>query len=320
MKKFMIKNKTVLIVAIAMATILLTSAGILAGCSVDVPEAKKIDLTFDVVKIDSRGKETDTLQLHITGQYLDYQHQEDTIKLDIEDFDSFTNIRMRKENNFAHFEEQQRGCVYFETERSDRTYTETLRLYFTDNFDRVVLQGRGENTYIGSGSCVYTTEDCVSYFEDNEEEWDFVESHHIDMTIDVGRLDDRGYEIEKVPFDITGYYRDYLFKTDVLYLDMEPVKKNLSWIQGAESASIFWVEKEEYNCTMMYTLVCGYSSSSNSIDVFDFVTTDEFDRFIITWEDEGVFYAGSVSGKYTSREIVEFFNQFVDTGITLPEA
>ena len=317
----MIRNKKVLMAAITTAVMLLIAAGILAGCSsVDAPETKQIDLAFDVVKMDSRGKEVDTYQVHITGEYLDYQHQEDTIKLDIEDFDSFTNIRMRKENNFAYFEEQQRGCVYFEAERSDRTYTETLRLYFTDNFDRVVLQGRGENSYIGSGSGKYTAQECVSYFEDHGEEWDFVESYNIDMTIDVGRLDDRGYEIEKVPFDISGYYRDYLFKTDVLYLDMEPVKKNLSWIQGAESAPIFWVEKEEYNCTMMYTLVCGYSSSSNSIDVFDFVTTDEFDRFIITWEDEGVFYAGSVSGKYTSREIVEFFNQFVDTGITLPEA
>ncbi len=320
MKKVILNNKTALIVAIATVFLLLISAVMFSACSPDVPETKKIDLTFDVVKINSRGEELNTLQLHLTGQYLDYQSQEDMLELDIEDFDSFTNIRMRKENNFVYFEEQQRGCMYFESERSDRTYTETLRMYFSENFDRVVLEGRGETLYIGSGSGKYTAQECISYFEDDGEAWDFVESVNIDMTVDAVRVNDRGYEIETIQLDISGYYRDYILKKDSIVLDIYPSKKNLSTLQAPESTPIYWDELEKYNLTFIQTLVCGYNSATQVSDVLVFMTTDEYDRFIITGRDVGVFYVGSVSGKYTAQEIVAYFNTFTNTGITLPEA
>jgi len=316
LKDFMKRHWKLLLYLVCAVSILLA----IYMCFRDTPEVKKIDLTFEAVKMDAKGKEIGTVQIHIVGKHQDYRTKEDVWNLSIDDFDRFTNIRMRKENNFVYFQEQQRGCVYFEAERTDRTYTETMRLYFADDFDRVVLQGRGEISYIGSGSGVYTAQECVSYFEENKEEWDYVESVNFDMTVDAARMDDKGYAIEMVQLDVCGYYRDYLFGKDVICLDIEPSKKNLSSLQAPESTPMYWNEVDKYNLTFVQTLVYGYNPDTQVSEPMMLATTDEFDRFIICWENMGLFYPGSVSGKYTPREIVEYFNSFVKTGVTLPEA
>lgn len=319
MRKFVKSKKTVLIVAIVTVFLLLISAVSLFGCSSDVSETKNIDLAFDVVKINSRGEEIDTLRIHLTGQYFDYREQGDAIELDIEDFDTFTNIRMREENNFVYFEEQQRGCVYFETERSDRIYTETLRLYFSENFDRVILEGRGETLYIGSGSGKYTAQECISYFEEDGETWDFVESVNIDMTVDAVRVDKSGREIETLQLDISGYYRNYLFGAGNIYLNIEPSKKNIGSMKTGNSTELSWCEHENKNAAVASIYLGGYDVNKDRMYSLWLTTTDELDRFVIWSKEEGVFFVGSVGGKYTAQEIVAYFNDFTNTGITLPE-
>lgn len=286
---------------------------------VDAPEIKIIDFSFDAVKVGPRRDIIETVQIHVTGKYQSDRSQEGVLELDIEDFDAFTNIRMREKNNFVCFAEQQRGCAYFETERSDRTYTETLRMYFSGNFDCVVLEGRGEILYIGSGSGKYTPQECISYFENDEEAWDFAESVNIDKTIDAVRMNERGREIETVQLDITGYYQDYLFKKDSIGLAITPSKNSLSSLETGNGAPMYWNELKRQNLTFIQILVCGHNSATQVSEILIFMTTDEYDRFIIAGESMGFFYVGSISGSYTAQEIVTYFNAFVDTGITLPE-
>lgn len=320
MKRFVLSAKEALLLVVF---VILLAAVTFTSCSPDapdIPEIKTIDMTFDVVKIGRWVEEGHTLQLHITGQYTDYQSQEDVLELDIEDFDTFTNIRMREESNFVCFKEQQRGCVYFETERSDRTYTETLRMYFSENFDRVILEARGEILYIGSGSEQYTPQECVSYFESNSEDWDFVESVNIDTTIDVFRVNSGGREIETVQLTITGYYRNYILEEGKIYLHIDLSTKDIGSMMTADNTEIWWYDLGTKNVAVGLTALGGYNIKENSGYHLSMAITDELDRFAIWNEDEDVFLIGSVSGKYTSREIIEYINNCTDTGITLPEA
>ena len=318
MRDFIIRHKKALAVsggAIAAALVLVLIAVTVLWNTCNVTP---IDLKFEAVKQGRRREALGTVQIHITGQYQDYLFKEDILELDIEDFDGFKNIRMREKDSCIFFRNQQ-GCAYFEAEAADRAYTDTLRLYFTENFDRVFLKGRIENCYIGSGSGRYTASECVSYFEEATELWDVVEYVDVDIILDGVFMDATGKEGEKAQLRISGYYRDYLFEADPLYLEMDPIL-GFSFISTPNNTKLDMRELPKRNLSMGFMGMSGYIPSENKTGSIILYFTDEYDRCIIRDASKTVFYVGSVSGKYTAREIVEYFNAFTTPGIILPNS
>ena len=316
----MIRNKKVLMAAITTAVMLLIAAGILAGCAQfkEEPKITEIDMTVSTIKLDYKGNKIGDAQVRITGQKQEYVFQDDVMELSIEDFDYFTNIRQRENDGYVSFPNQQRGCVYFEADHIGREFTETLRLYFTNNFSRLVISSRGNTCYIGSGSGEYTADECVSYFANHSNDWDYVDSQNVDVTLNGVWVDNTGKEGAAERIQLNGYFRDYLFREDSIYLETNKFG-NLTHVRSPENSVLRMFPYTDRD--LMYGIIslAGYYAKENAINVVNIIFTDEFDRFIIERRDETLFFVGSVSGKYTAREIVEYFEEFTDTSITLPE-
>lgn len=317
----MIRNKKVLMAAITTAIMLLIAAGILAGCEqFDAePKVTEIDMTVDALKMEGLSNEVGSVQIRITGQRREYMFRKDELELQIENFDCFENICQLESDSVVYFPEQGRGCVYFEADHIGREFTETLRLYFTNNFSRLVISSRGNTCYIGSGSGEYTADECVSYFANHSNDWDYVDSQNVDVTLNGVWVDNTGKEGAAERIQLNGYFRDYLFREDSIYLETNKFG-NLTHVRSPENSVLRMFPYTDRD--LMYGIIslAGYYAKENAINVVNIIFTDEFDRFIIEGRDETLFFVGSVSGKYTAWEIVEYFEEFTDTSITLPEA
>ena len=319
MKKFAIQHKKSLVATAIAVAILLAVGGIVWGLLWNVPKAiTDIDLTLDTVKLDRQENEVGTAQIHITGKYREYVFREGRLELTIDAFDGLENIQTGKKADYVYFQDYGCGYIPFNADYTTRGYTEVLHLYFTDEFDRLIIQRRGDVRYIGSVSGNYTLQECISYFENLENDWDYVKSSQIDIMQNAVEMDKNGKELGKVQFRIEGYYRNYLLGENNLYMECD-FPDNGTNFRTANNAALSLMELPAHNIAFG-SLLLSRVGINNEIEDLRFRFTDEFDRFIIINEENSLFYVGSVSEKYTAREIVEYFNSFFKTGITLPEA
>ena len=296
------------ICAVAVLTVVLTGLWV-----ADIPETLPINLTFEMNKFEGLDNEVGIVQICIKGTRYDYARKDDRYELVIAPFDCYKNIE-RKE--IAYFVSNQRGCISFSAYNTEKECNETLRLHFTDELDRLIIQCRGETYYVGSVNGTYTAQECIAYYQGLLGDEDYAVSYPIDLTVNAVKMNKNGEELGTVQLHINGFYQENLFAKDTVFLEFDDFDRYI-YIKTANKTIISFIETQ--NGKSIVTLMIGAGEFPGyDMAGFNLVFSEEFDRFYLqshTLE----YYIGSVSGNYTAYEIVEYFNSFWVTGINLPE-
>lgn len=310
MKEFIMRHRKILMLATIIfgALVIMAVGGVLFW---NAGKTTTIDLQYNATKLDGNSEEAGVMQMHIQGNYRDYLFREDQLELTVSSFDGLDNIRMKKGSNYVYFSDY--GCVLLDTQNS----LEPLILLFDKEFDKLIFLRDGEVRYVGSVSGEYTVQECVSFFGDISDQVDYATSTLVDLRLDTVRLNKNGEKLGEQQFHITGYYRDYLLKDDPIYLEIEPFEEFVL-CKTAPNAEMELIEMPQHNVVWG---IIHFTTLSGSVKEGGFwlLFTEEFDRFMLINNDQESCYVGSVSGNYTTYEIVEYFNSFWVTGITLPE-
>lgn len=308
------KKKALRIIGVAVVALIVIGTVVLWN----MDKTTSVDFKYDAAKLDKDGKEIGSEQIHISGNYYDYLFREDRLELSVDPFDGLENISIKDECDYVYFPEQDIGYICFDAYNSFRSHTETLYLLFDAGFDHLLIQRRGEICYTGSASGKYTPQECTEHFNNITDEKDFVLSTPIALSFNVEKMTRDGGITGEFKLQITGYYRNYLLKADRIYLEIGPFDEFAIIHTGTDTEVWLWdipMQNVAYGEISLGTFI-----ASDKMPGLRLLFTGEYDRFIIISEDKEYFYIGSVSEKYTSREIVEYFNSFYNTGITLPEA
>lgn len=318
MKDFVIRNRktlTVVVIVIVMAIVLAGVGGVLLW---NACKTTPIDLQYDATKLDRKDNEVGSVQIHIRGNYRDYLFKEDRLELKVDSFDGLENIHTGEETNYVYYPEYHQGYIQMDVRNAAGGNSETVVLFFDDEFENIILQRRGDVRYVGSVSGQSSVQECVAYFEKASEEIDFLVSTVVDMKLDTVELNKNGEVIREKQLHITGYYKNYLFKDDPIYLEIEPFG-DFTICNTAVGAELELIEMQQHNVVwgiIHFTTLTSPAKEGG----FWLLFTEEFDRFMLINNNKENCYVGSVSGKYTTYEIVEYFNTFWVTGITPPEA
>ena len=279
-----------------------------------IPQKTEFELTYEAEKIEGVSTVLKKLQVNIKGCKYNYLFHDDAYEITLEPFDDYVDIKPR---NTVYFVNDHRGWASFDAYNTKQECITTVYLHFTDEMDRLLVQVHGETYYAGSVSGKYTSEECISYYQGLCDDEDYLVSYPVNLAINTVKMDNAGKELGTVPIQVNGYYQEYLFKKDEIFLELNDFEDYIQ-IRTPQGGRLYRGEAE--NGTKYGSIIiCAGTFPEYEAGAFVLVFTEEFDRFYLISE-EGAYYVGSVSGKYTPREIVEYFNSFgVATGITLPE-
>jgi hypothetical protein len=314
MEKFFIKHKRKLLrMTICIFILSIIAASLYIWCWY-VPQKTEFELTCEVEKIEEDSGALKNLQVNIKGRRYNYLLRDDKYEIALEPFDDYTDIHSR---NTVYFANNHRGWASFEAYNTTEECVATIYLHFTDEMDRLVVQVRGETYYAGSVSGKYTSGECISYYRGLCENEDYLVSYPVNLTINTVKMNSDGQELGMVPMHLNGYYQEYLFKKDEIFLEFNDFEDYIQ-IRTPQGGRLYW-EEGENGAKYGRIIICAGEFPGYGARAFGLIFTEEFDRFYLI-SDEGAYYVGSVSGKYTAQEIVAYFNTFMITGITLPEA
>lgn len=133
-----------------------------------------INVTLNVVKLDSDGNEIGTAQICISGEKISYFLKEDRLLLNFESFDHLNNFKqivVYYKDSIGKIYDYSTGFYYsyFSAYDTTENVPTTCTLIFTDEFDRLALMCQGVGldysyTYAGSVSGNYALDDIVQYF------------------------------------------------------------------------------------------------------------------------------------------------------------
>ena len=307
------KNWCAILVCLIAALI---AAGAFFAWFWNVPQKTEINLKFEAKKLGGLDKELGSAQICIKGNYYDYLWREDIYELSLAPFDHYENIRL-KENGVTYFAKHHRGCVAFTAYNTEMQSDETLYLHFTGALDRFVIQRRVNGYYAGSVGGKYTSQECISYYKGLLGNEDYAVDVPVDLTVRAVKMNLQGEELGAIQLHMKGYYQERLFAEDYLSLEFDDFEQYIA-IETAYTTVVRFEETE--NGKNIGSLVLGAGKFPGyEPGGFILTFTEELDRFYLL-SDENEIYVASVSGKYTAREIVEYFNAFTKTGITLPAA
>ena len=149
----------------------------------------------------------------------------------------------------------------------------------------------------------------------------FVQSTPIDKTLRMVKLDTEGNELGTFDVHFTGEYLDYLFDEDCVLLTIDPFDgmKNIKTTDTVndEDGRITRFGKE-YGLEYCYLKL---DAGTTYAGRFEFVIirlyfTEEMDRIALACNSNGQewTYVASLSGQYTTEEIVDHFGGLIHAG------
>lgn len=149
----------------------------------------------------------------------------------------------------------------------------------------------------------------------------FVQSTPIDETLQMVKLDTDGNELGTFDVHFTGEYLDYLFDEDCVLLTIDPFDgiKNIKTTDTVndEDGRITRFGKE-YGLEYCQLILDGDTTYAGRFE-FVFIRlyyTEEIDRIALTCysNNQEWTYVASLSGQYTTEEIVDYFGGLIHAG------
>lgn len=138
----------------------------------------------------------------------------------------------------------------------------------------------------------------------------------IDLTLNTIKLDKDGNAIGTAEIHLEGQRWDYLFQEDRIYLEIDPFDnyKNIVTRSDGEYNIVDRFGKEYYGKDYKIIRFDGWDKEA-AVPAMGFIYFDEnFDCFAFmgnSLQDDEYYYIASVSGAYTTEELIAFFNGLV---------
>jgi len=135
-----------------------------------------------------------------------------------------------------------------------------------------------------------------------------------DLTLDAVMLDAQGNELGTEQIRMKGYRLDYLFRESRMRLQIEPFG-DLNYVSltgnDRKHSVIQRFDKDLFGTEYLSISFYGGDRVLNDVVLWEMYFTEEMDRFAIWGHAAGqdsIYYAASVSGNYTTQEIMEYFS------------
>ena len=141
----------------------------------------------------------------------------------------------------------------------------------------------------------------------------------VDVTLNAVKLDEDGTPIGTAKIHIEGYMLDYLLQDDRMELEIDPIENfdriSLRGVNGNKQQDVIdRFGKEYFGMDYLSVRFYGWDTFSESTASGLIYFTEEFECFAFqckSFQQSPVYYVASVSGDYTTDELISFFNGLV---------
>ena len=139
----------------------------------------------------------------------------------------------------------------------------------------------------------------------------------VDLTLNATKLDEAGNVLGTEEIHIKGHRLDYLFRDSRLVVDIEPFD-TMKWTKLNDTSngtgSIFTRKSHTLNTECYYVNFGAWDTGVNDIATGELFFNEDFDPMVFWYRPFGnkaCYYIASVSGNYSTQEIIQLFSDFV---------
>lgn len=138
----------------------------------------------------------------------------------------------------------------------------------------------------------------------------------VDITLHATKTNSQGESLGEYEISLQGNRLDYISGNASLDISVSPFDELSQFIPIRNAnTNIDGLIKTEPGTDILCVHYSAWDNKTDAFVVYDIGFSPDMDRWIFVNATEGIYYVSSVSGAYTSQELVDYFHSMIPIGV-----